>query len=94
MLTLKQLKKMEPFKIFANGLTIDNYTGINMANTNRVLRWVACRGNIHDWCIYCYFEDDGWSLEQIHDNGEKVISEQNIKRLVPCTDKAFKMYRY
>jgi len=94
MLTLEALKAMKPYEMFANGVTIDNSSGVNMTNTNRVLRWVACRGRIHDWAIYCYFEDEGWSLQQIHNNGEKVTNEANIKRLVDCDDEAFKMYRY
>lgn len=94
MLTVQKLKDMKSYEIFANGLTIDNASGVNMMNTSKVLRWVACRGYIHDWCIYCYYEDEGWTLEQIHDNGEKITDENNIKKLIDCDDEAFKMYRY
>lgn len=94
MLTLEKLKAIKPYEIFKSGDTIDNETGCNMMNTSRVLTYVACRGYIHDWAIYCQYKDECWSLEQIHDNGEKVTSEQNIKRLVSCDEEAFKMYRY
>ena len=90
-LTLKQLKKMQP-GIFASGTVSDNPTGINITNSGKLLRWVAVRGQIHDWAIYCYWADA--SEEYVKDHGDKVYSEKNIKKLVPCSDKAFEMYRY
>jgi len=91
MLTLKKLKEMEP-GIFASGTVSDNSVGINMTNSNKLLRWVAVRGGIHDWSIYCHWADR--SEEWIRGFGDKVTSENNIKKLVPCDDEAFKMYRY
>lgn len=93
-LTLEDLKAMPEFKIFATGVIEDSPKGINMMNTGRMLQWVACRGGTYDWAIYCWYESDGWSDERIHDEGEKVTSEENIRKLVPCTNKAFLMYRY
>jgi hypothetical protein len=92
MLTLEKLKEMSPHAIIATGVTIDNYTGINMSNSDRVLRWVAVRGNIHDWAIYIAF--DTQSVEQVRRGGDKVHGEENIKKLVPCDKEAFKLYRY
>ena len=92
MLTLEQLKNMEPDTIFASGITTDDEDGINMARTGEKLRWVACRGGIHDWAIYIGFAKD--SASYIKDMGDKVTSESNIKKLVPCDDEAFAMYRY
>lgn len=92
MLTLKQLKEMEPDTIFAKGEIIDSPDGINMENTGKQLRWVACRGGIHDWAIYCHLADKDWDF--IKTQGNKVIREKNIKKLIPCDDEAFKMYRY
>lgn len=94
MLTLQKLKEMEPFETFMSGDTIDNHTGCNMTGTSKILTYVACRGQIHDWAIYCQYKDEGWSLQRIHDEGEKVTSEEHIKRLVPCDKQAFEMYRY
>jgi len=91
MLTLKQLKEMKP-GIFAKGETIDSPDGINMENSGQQLKWVAVRGLIHDWAIYCHLTD--YSYEVVRDVGNKVTGEQNIKRLVSCDDEAFKMYRY
>jgi len=92
MLTIKQLKEMKP-GIFLKGEVIDSPNGINMENSGRQLKWVAVRGGIHDWAIYCYLAD-GYSYEYVRDYGSKVISEENIKRVVPCDNESFKMYRY
>ena len=92
MLTLQQLKDMEPGTTFATGETIDNENGINMTRSGQALRWVACRGGIHDWAIYIH--KASWSEDEVKSNGDKVTSEHNIKKLVPCDDEAFGMYRY
>ena len=91
MLTLQELKDMEP-GIFATGTTTDDPAGINMTNSGAELRWVATRGGIHDWAIYIHhaYNDEVW----IKANGDKVTGEANIKKLVPCDDEAFGMYRY
>lgn len=92
MLTLQELKDMEPHKIFATGIAIDAPGGLFMASTGKELRWVAVRGNIHDWCIYCHFSYK--SEQDVANHGDKVCMAANIKKLVPCDDEAFKMYRY
>lgn len=71
------------------------------------VRWVAIRGYIHDWAIYHSMDanfiqadylDDPIHLEiseeRIAKAGAKLYGEQDIKRLVPCNDEAFKIYRY
>ena len=92
MLTLQNLKDMEPDTIFATGVTTNDPAGINMSNDGRELRWVACRGGIHDWAIYIQSAD--WPEDEVKRVGDKVTSEHNIKKLVPCDDEAFRMYRY
>ena len=92
MLTLKKLKEMKSGTIFAKGEIIDSPYGINMANTSKLLKWVAVRGGIHDWAIYCHLALN--SYEWIRSQGNKVHSEENIKKLVPCDEEAFNMYRH
>ncbi len=71
------------------------------------VNWVAVRGGIHDWTIYHSLDAnltkrdylDGFehlmaTNERIRNWGTKVRREEEIKRLVPCDDEAFKMYRY
>ncbi len=91
-LTVKQLEGMQP-GIFAKGEIVDSPEGINMSNSGRMLKWVAVRGGgIPDWAIYCHFADKDW--EWIRNCGDKVCDKKNIKKLVLCTDEAFRKYRY
>lgn len=92
MLTLKDLKAMQPGLIFATGTAVDGPLGINMTRSYKMLRWVAVRGGIWDWAIYCHWEDK--SVYWIRDSGDKVTNKETIRALVPCDDEAFKMYRY
>jgi len=85
-LTFAQLKQMEPVSIFASG------TGLYPEVENVPIKWVAVRGGIWDWCIY-YLEENE-SKERIKTNGHKIFTKSIIKRLVPCTEEAFNMYRY
>jgi len=92
MLTLEKLKALPPQTIFAKGEIVDSPEGINMMNSGQMLRWVAVRGGIHDWTIYCHFAEK--SYEWIEHQGDKVIGERHIKKLVECDKEAFEMYRY
>lgn len=76
--------------IFTEGTFIDSPEGVNMAGTGKKVGWVAVRGGIHDWSIYAENPYTGIG----YPNGDKVTGEANIKKLVPCDDEAFKMYRY
>lgn len=76
-------------------------------NNMTPVKWVAIRGGIHDWAIYhsmdanlChadYFDSSDHlecSIDQIARHGAKLTKEKEIRAFVPCTDEAFKMYRY
>lgn len=90
-LTLQQLKDMQPDTIFAGGIITDNSEGVNLANTGQELRWVACRGGIHDWAIYAHTSDhdEQWVKQQ----GDKVHDRDSVQKLVPCDKEALEMYR-
>jgi len=90
-LTLNKLKAMQPEEIFATGTLLDAPDGLNMTNSRQMLRWVAVRGAIGDWAIYCHFADK--DPEWIKRLGDKVYNERDIKRCVNCDEAAFKMYR-
>ena len=85
---------MKPSSVFASGEIENSPDGIFMTSSNigKKLLWIAKRGGIHDWAIYCHWADKG--IEYVISNGDKVTSPQNIKKLVPCDDEAFSMYRY
>ena len=91
MLTLENLKEMEPDTIFAKGIVLDDSDGVNMSNSGSEMKWVAVRGGIHDWAIYCGLQHDYLGVKM---HGDKVFMEEHIKKLVPCDDAAFDMYRY
>ena len=92
MLDIEMLKAMPPHCHFACGNVIDNPEGINMCNTGKQLKWVAVRGGIPDWTIYILW--DTYSYTEISRMGDKVFNRESIRKLVPCTDEAFKMYRF
>lgn len=80
MLTKAMLEVMPPNTIFATGEIVDNPEGINMTNSGKILRWIAKRGWIYGWTILVR-------------EGDKVTGEHNIRKLVPCDDEAWKLYR-
>lgn len=92
MLTAKMLQDMPPHTVFATGKIEDSPNGINMTNSGRMLGWVAKRGEIDDWAIYCHWLEH--SIEYIEDYGDKVAGKDHIRKLVPCDDEALERYRY
>lgn len=109
MLTIKKLKEMKPLTIFAKGEVVDSPEGCNMANTSKTIRWVAVRGHIHTWSIYCqnphYIDSKDpltvavgysgvWDWEKIKAVGDKIHCELNIKKLVECDKESFEMYNH
>lgn len=94
LLTIEKLKAMQPGTVFAQGEVENTPQGIFMSDEQpgRKLCWVAKRGGYHDWGIYIHWADRGYGYALT--NGDKVINEANIKKLVPCDEEAFKMYRY
>lgn len=76
-------------------------------NGEAIVNWVAVRGGIHDWAIYhsldanferAEFLDGAEHLlatdDMIEKLGAKLTNEHDIRKLVPCDDEAFAMYRY
>jgi len=92
-LTLQMLKDMKP-GIFDTGEIINSPVGIYMTDQDigRRMRWVASRGNIHDWAIYIHWADK--DKEYIRNHGDKCYNSDYIKHLVPCDNEAFEMYRF
>ena len=86
------LKEMPPNTIFATGVSMDLPEQLFIANTGRELRWIAIRGGVDDWAIYTHFSDR--DINWIKRFGDKVMSPEYIRMLVPCDNEAFKRYRY
>lgn len=63
-LTIKELKAMEPHKIFASGVSLIEHPWFNDAKPvseggtleldgrSTIIKWIAIRGGYHDWAIY------------------------------------------
>ena len=71
------------------------------------VKWIATRGGIHDWAIYHSLDSNfcqadyldhpmhlETSYEDIINWGAKLHEEDEIRRLVPCDNEAFSMYRH
>jgi len=85
-ITVQKLKDMNSGKQFATG------TGIYPEIRDIEIRWVACRGKgYHDWCIY--YHKSSKDVDFITRLGDKMFTESVIKKLVPCTDDAYGLYR-
>lgn len=91
MLTKAQLEAMPAETIFASGSFRDSIQEVNVHGTGQIFRWVACRGNIPDWAIY--YGPGDWALPRLQKEGDKLFFERHIKRLVPCDDLAYALYR-
>ena len=85
MLTIKELKEMRP-GIFAQG------EGTYPELHKDKIRWVATRGQIHDWALYYHSAQNDWDYVKNH--GDKAFTESVIRSLVPCDDEAWGMYRF
>lgn len=93
MLTVEKLMKLEP-GIFATGTARNSPDDVYMTNEfpDRELRWVAVRGEVHDWAIYVHWSEE--SADWVKSWGDKVRTPSYIRSLVLCDDEAFKMYRF
>ncbi len=91
MLDIKMLNAMPEHTVFATGLVEDSPEGVNMTGSGRVLKWIAKKGAVDDWAIYIHYAHK--SIQEIKSNGDKVMGENNIQKLVPCDDEVYKAYR-
>jgi hypothetical protein len=91
MITLEYFETIPAGQVFDSGIMADSAEGLHMQGTGRLLRWLAKKGYGNDWAIYCFWEFA--SLEYIETHGQKVTTEVNIRRVLPCTDEVFKLYR-
>lgn len=91
-LTEEQFKALPKGEMFATGVLPNSPKGLFMTNGGGELRWVAKKGQIDDWAIYCHWAD--WTESEIMSNGDKVDNKIHIQRCVPCTDAVLKLYRH
>ena len=92
MLNMKSFFDIAPGKVFARGEIIDSPEGLHMERTGRMLKWVAVKGYVNDWCVYTHFAKNNWDF--IKKSGNKVTGKENIQKVVPCEEDVFDCYRY
>lgn len=91
-MTLDEFKALPFDEVFATGILPNSPDGIFMTNDGGKLRWVAKKGRINDWAVYCHW--DYKSEEYVKTNGDKLFEETHIQRCVPCTEEVMKLYRH
>jgi len=86
-------KSILPGSVFSQGEIENSPEGLYMTNSNigKKLLWIAKKGEANDWTIYTHWADKGFMY--VMSQGDKVIGEANIRKLVRCTDEVFKQYR-
>lgn len=94
MLNIEEFNKIMAGDIFAKGEIENSHKGIYMTTSNqgKMLGWIAIKGYGNDWCIYAHWIERGYAF--IESNGDKIHIEENIQKLVPCTDEVMKLYRF
>lgn len=93
-LTLQTLLDAVPGSTLTTGTISDRapVAGLFDATTERKVRWVAVKGDVNDWAIYCHGADK--SEEWIKENGAKITDKKKIREIISCDDKMFASYRY
>jgi len=92
MMTFEEFKQIPAGTVFAQGELANSPEGIFMTNNGGTLRWLAKKGQVQDWAIYCHWANRPWIF--IEKAGDKVTNKEHIRRCVPCDDEMLKHYRY
>ena len=83
--------KIKPNQVFASGSAPDSPEGLHMTGTGKTLYWVAVKGAMQDWAMYCEWAPDPW---YIRNNGQKVHDPQNIKNVIKDDRRVMDQYRF
>ena len=81
-LTLTMLRRMKP-GIFDSG--------VYKTSSGEEFRWIATRGQVHDWAIY--HASVNWTPQMVRSNGKKLSDMETVEELVPSTAAALERYR-
>ena len=97
LLKLQMLQTMEPNSVFSTGTAPADTLGLGLPQTEgaeapTLLRWCAVRGSHFAWAIYALPADR--DVAWICAYGDKIHDPEILRRLVPCTDAAFAVYRH
>jgi len=93
MMTIEDLNQVAPQTIFKTGVVINSPDDIYMTDhrLGEPMRYVACRGKINDWAIYIDWAEK--SEIHIKNHGQKIYSDDIIRKLIPCDEDMLNQYR-
>ena len=83
--------KIKPQQIFASGSAPDSPEGLHMTGSGKTLHWVAVKGCMQDWAMYCEWVEDPWYIKN---NGQKVYDKQNIQNVIRVDQRVMDQYRF
>lgn len=95
--TPEMLSRIQEGAFFAKGFFVDDASGINIADTGNLVKWVAVKGDVEDWCIYYQNPHEGTFTKDFYDiaiNGDKLHYASHIMQLVYATPEMMNLYRY
>lgn len=95
--TPEDLARIGVGHFFAKGILVDDETGFNIQGTGNVVRWVAQKGDVEDWCIYYQNPSEGFlasDFEEVALTGDKLHHPLWVMRLVPATAEMMQLYRH
>lgn len=91
-LEMNMLEDDGPKLLFA-GLTTDKIIGFyGWGDSEKLLNFVVCKGEIDDWCVYVEGMDREMDHDQVTKFGNK-LSLETAKKLVECNDEVLGRYR-
>ena len=73
-------------------ISADDYEGLNMTNSHKMLTWVMVKGGINDWCVYTSLGQVPY--ETVKDWGNKVHCREHIENIADFNDEVWRMYRH
>lgn len=94
-MTLEELQAFPNGEVFATGVLPNSPEGlyITSSNIDEPLRWIAKKGYAPgcDWAVYCHWAYH--DVEWIKERGDKVTTDSNIQKCVPCDQECLNIYR-
>jgi len=77
-------------KVLVCGISIDNPEGINLSNTNKLIKFVFNCGGYKDWAVY--IDEEHKSFDEVRDCGNKVMPE-SLKNIFELEEGVEEMFR-
>jgi hypothetical protein len=90
-MTINDYNELPNDSVMASGFCRDDSTGLNMTNSNKLLKWVAFK-DAHGWSIFCNFAKHNNSVNQIINVGQRVSDINNVKRVFKCDEDVLNLY--